>query len=303
MDDREQVLVTVIAISYNHAPFIKEALDSIFAQSYTAIEIIVVDDASTDNSCEVIEQCIEGKNIRFIKNDSNSGNCKSFNKAFAVSKGKYIIDFALDDLMYPERIAKQVACLEKCEGRVGVCFSNVDLVDAQTTLLKPHYPSFHHTLSKVPIPEGDVFEALLSRYYINPVSMMFRRTVIEKLNGYDETLAYEDFDFWVRSSRMFQYVYVAEVLSAKRILPTSLSGLFYKEQQQQMFDSTLQVCKKAWWLCTTKKEKLALVNRCRYEARQAYRFKYTSVVKEYLSILKTVDPLFPFYNPIIKLIL
>jgi len=302
MDDSEQVLVSVIATSYNHAPFIKEALESVFAQSYPAIEIIVVDDASTDNSCTIIEQCIEGRNIQFIKNELNIGNCKSFNKAFAEVKGKYIIDFALDDIMYPERIKKQVAFLEE-RNLVGVCFSNVDLVDERTTLIKTHYPSFHHSLSKLQIPEGDVFEALLSRYYINPVSMMFRRTVIEALNGYDESLAYEDFDFWIRSSRITQYGYLAEILSAKRIVSTSLSGLFYKENQKHMFESTLKVCKKAWWLCKTENEKRALMHRCRYEAKQAYRFKYTFVVKEYLNILKNTDPLFPLYNPIVQIIL
>lgn len=302
MDEQEQVLVSIIAISYNHAPFIKEALASVFTQTYAAIEIIVVDDASTDHSSAIIQECIEGKNIQFIKNEVNIGNCKSFNKAFAATKGKYIIDFALDDLMYPERIEKQVSFLER-RIDIGVCFCNVNLVDAQSNFIKEHYPAFHHTLSKVSIPVGDVFEALLSRYYVNPVSMMVRRTVLEALNGYDENLAYEDFDFWVRSSRLFQYGYLDEVLSAKRIVPTSLSGFFYKENQQHMFESTLNVCKKAWWLCKTKKEKKALVHRCRYEAKQAYRFKYVSVVKEYLHILKTVDPLFPFYNPIVQCIL
>ena len=303
MDDRDQVLVSVIAISYNHASYIQAALDSIFSQSYKAIEIIIVDDASTDDSAAIIQQCIAGTAIQFIKNELNSGNCKSFNKAFVLSKGKYIIDFALDDLMYPDRIAKQVSVLEKNEERVGVCFSNVDIIDTESKYIKTHYPSFYHRLSASPIPEGNVFEALLSRYYINPVSMMFRRTVIESLNGYDETLAYEDFDFWIRSSRTFQYVYIPEVLSAKRIVPTSLSGLFYKEHQEHMFESTLGVCKKAWWLCKTNEEKRALMLRCRYEAKQALRFNYASVVKEYLKILKTIDPKFYLYNSIVRSIL
>lgn len=300
MDEPEGVLVSIIAISYNHAPFIKAALDSLFIQTYSSVEIIIVDDASTDESCTIIEQSIEGKNILFIKNEWNCGNCKSFNKAFAASKGKYIIDFAMDDLMYPERIKKQVSFLEK-RHEVGVCFSNVDLVDEHTRLLKPHYPTYHHSLSKNPIPEGNVFEAVLSRYYINPVSMMFRRTVVEELNGYDESLAYEDFDFWIRSSRLFQYGYIAEELSAKRIVSSSLSRLFYKENQKHMFDSTLKVCKKALWLCSTKAEKQALVHRCRYEAKQAYTFKYPTLVKEYLCILKSLDPLYPFYNPLIHI--
>ncbi|MGN6648337.1 MAG: glycosyltransferase family 2 protein [Cytophaga sp.] len=295
MDDREQGLVSIIAISYNHAPFIREALDSVFAQTYQHIELIIVDDASTDQSAAVIQSCIAGKNIQFIRNTANEGNCRSFNKALRLSKGRYIIDFALDDLMYPERVAKQVTLLEQC-GNNGVCFTNVDIINTESKIIKQHYPALHHKLHKDFIPQGNVFEALLSRYYINPVSMMFKREVIEALNGYDESLAYEDFDFWIRSSRLFSYVYLPEVLSAKRIVPNSLSGLFYQQRQQHMFQSTLKVCKKAWWLCETEEEKKALVHRCRYEIKQALRYKYTSVVKEYAVILKAIDPLFYVYG-------
>jgi glycosyltransferase involved in cell wall biosynthesis len=302
MDDREQSLVSIIAISYNHAPFIREALDSVFTQTYQNIELIIVDDASTDQSAAVIESCIAGKDIRFIQNTSNEGNCRSFNKALALSKGRYIIDFALDDLMYPERVAKQVALLTQSGNNTGICFTNVDIIDVESKIIKQHYPAFHHKLHKNSIPQGNVFEALLSRYYINPVSMMFKREAIEALNGYDESLGYEDFDFWIRSSRLFNYVYLPEVLSAKRMVPNSLSGLFYKQRQQHMFESTLKVCKKAWWLCNTEEEKKALVRRCRYEIRQALTYRYPSVVKEYAAILKAIDPLFYTYGIFIRMV-
>ncbi len=300
MDDRGQGLVSIIAICYNHALFIREALDSVFAQTYQHIELIIVDDASTDQSAAVIQSCITGKNIQFIQNSSNEGNCRAFNKALALSKGTYIIDFALDDLMYPERVAKQVALLAQSGSNTGVCFTNVDIVNTESQLIQQHYPTFHHKLHKDFIPQGNVFAALLSRYYINPVSMMFKREVIEALNGYDESLAYEDFDFWIRSSRLFNYVYLPEVVSAKRIVPNSLSTLFYEQRQQHMFESTLRVCKKAWWLCETEEEKKALVHRCRYEIKQALTYKYTSVVKEYTAILKTIDPLFYTYGIFIR---
>lgn len=303
MDGREQPLVTVIAISYNHASYIKEALESVYSQTYSNIELIVVDDASTDQSTEVIESGIEGKSIQFLKNDSNLGNCRSFNKAYNLSKGKYIIDFALDDLMYPMRIEKQVAVLEQSADHIGVVFSNVDIVDVNGESVYIHYPVFHHKSAAEKVPSGDVFAAVLSQYYINPVSMMFRREVVEKLNGYDESLAYEDFDFWIRSSRIFEYYYIPEILSAKRIVPASLSAHFYKKNQEAMFASTLKVCKKAWWMCASEQERQALVKRCRYEARQAYGYGYTKLVKEYLVVLKQYDVFYRLYNPVIRLLL
>lgn len=303
MDDRGQPLVTVIALSYNHAPYIKEALESVYNQTYSNIELIVVDDASTDASAAIIEASISGRSIQFFKNESNAGNCRSFNKAYAASKGKYIIDFALDDIMYPTRIEKQVALFQQSADEVGVVFTNVDIVDATGNLVHTHYPTFHHKSHASIIPEGNVFDAVLSQYYINPVSMMFKREVLEQLNGYDETLAYEDFDFWIRSARTFEYCYIPEILSAKRKVPTSLSTQFNKVNQQEMFASTLNVCKKAWWLCTSEMEQKALVKRCRYEARQAYRYKYKELVEQYLKILEQCDSFYWFYQPIVKMLL
>ena len=144
MDESRQPLVTVIAISYNHAPFIKEALTSVFNQSYKNIELIVVDDASTDNSAAVIDSCIAGKGIAFLKNKNNNGNCSSFNQAYKQSSGKYIVDFALDDIMYCTRIEKQVAVLEAKSALVGVVFTNVQMIDISGNNLYTQYPKFHH---------------------------------------------------------------------------------------------------------------------------------------------------------------
>jgi glycosyltransferase involved in cell wall biosynthesis len=303
MDGREQPLVSIIAISYNHASYIQEALESIFLQTYKNIEVIIVDDFSSDTSSDIIKHLIRDKNIRFIQNQQNSGNCKSFNAAYRLSKGKYIIDFALDDMMYPDRVVRQVALFETLPANVGVVFTNVNMIDEKSKVLYTQYPKHHHLLHTQQIPVGNVFEAVLSRYYINPVSMMFRREVVEELNGYDESLSYEDFDFWIRSSRVFEYRYLLEVLSAKRIVKTSLSSLFYKKDQTVMFESTLKVCKKAWWLCSNRSEIKALVHRCRYEAQQAYRYSYVSIVEEYLKILKEIDPAYYLYNPFVRIFL
>ncbi|WP_299254955.1 glycosyltransferase [uncultured Cytophaga sp.] len=300
MDGKRRPLVTIIAISYNHAPFIQEALYSIFNQSYSNIELIVIDDASTDTSCQVIESCITGRSILFLKNEKNIGNCTSFNKAYKHATGDYIIDFALDDIMYATRIEKQVAFFQNESNKVGVIFTNVDIVSENGSLLYTHYPTFHHRSSITNIPSGDVFEALLSQYYINPVSMMSRREVFDKLNGYDECLAYEDFDFWIRSARIFEYAYMPEILSAKRTVTKSLSSQFYQANQLAMFESTLNVCKKAWWLCTSAQEKQALVKRCRYEARQAFTYKYKNIVGRYLEILKEIDPMYVVYRGLVK---
>jgi hypothetical protein len=97
--------------------------------------------------------------------------------------------------------------------------------------------------------------------------MMIRRKVLEMLGGYDEQLTYEDFDFWIRSSRHWNYAFTDQILVKKRILKDSFSSeqfqLLSKHQK-----STLKVCRKIKKLNKTVLEDLALQQRCWYEIRQ-----------------------------------
>src|SRR5690554_6116465 len=107
-DSFMQPLVSVICLCHNHERFLEEAIDSVLDQTYPNIEIIVVDDASTDGSKALLKDICVKNNLPFIDIAENIGNCAAFNKGFSVAKGKYVIDFAMDDVMMPERIEKQV---------------------------------------------------------------------------------------------------------------------------------------------------------------------------------------------------
>jgi hypothetical protein len=98
--------------------------------------------------------------------------------------------------------------------------------------------------------------------------MMIRREVLEELNGYDETLAYEDFDFWVRSSRKYKYCFSDQPLVKKRMVKGSLSSRQYN-RNSQILKSTLRVCLKAEKLNRNQAEDRALARRAAYECREA----------------------------------
>src|SRR4051812_17801652 len=104
-------LVTVICLCYNQEKFVREAFYSVLRQTYRNIQIIVVDDASTDESVKEIQSILPA-DILFIPLEMNLGNCKAFNKALTYANGKYIIDFATDDVMTLQRIEKQVQFFE-----------------------------------------------------------------------------------------------------------------------------------------------------------------------------------------------
>ncbi|HHL53227.1 MAG TPA: glycosyltransferase family 2 protein, partial [Flammeovirgaceae bacterium] len=93
-----QPLVSVICLSYNHAAYVGEAIASVLAQNYPRVELIVVDDGSSDASVSAIKQALAGKkDIKFIALQENIGNCRAFNLAWRQAQGDYIIDLAADD--------------------------------------------------------------------------------------------------------------------------------------------------------------------------------------------------------------
>ncbi len=197
-----------------------------------------------------------------------------------MASGEFIIDLASDDVLNPDRIEKGIMAFRSTGEETGVNFTDAELINENGIRTGYHSDRFPHES----IPQGNIYTEILFRYFINSPTMMIRRRVFEKLDGYDETLAYEDFDFWVRSSRDFNYCYTAEALVKKRILPDSLGKMQYKKGSKQMM-STFHVCEKAFELNRTKEEQLALRKRIRYELAHALHVGEFGIAFNYLRLL------------------
>ncbi|MCB2410255.1 glycosyltransferase family 2 protein [Hymenobacter lucidus] len=265
-------LVTIVALCYNHAPFLAEALNSILAQTYPNIEVILVDDASTDGSRTMLAQYAAAHPTwQTIFLDDNIGNCRAFNQAFRQGRGEFFIDFATDDVLLPARVARQVACFQQLAPNYGVVYSDAELIDEASQLVRRHYRRDAQGQLHPRPASGFVFADVLSRYFISTPTMMMRCSVLEQLQGYDETLAYEDFDFWVRAARDFRFYFQDEVTTQKRLHPASMSRRGY-QPNDPFLASTIRVCRKALALCRTPTERAALAVRLRWELRQAVRW-------------------------------
>lgn len=264
--------VTIVALCHNHAPFLREALDSIRAQTYPHLEVWLVDDASTDGSPEILrEYAAQHPAWHLLLLPENVGNCRAFNVAFSQSRGEFVIDFATDDVLLPLRVAQQVAQFQAAAPEVGVVYSNCELIDEAGRPLGLHHRPNGPGGPLQPAPaSGWVFAEVLRRYFISTPTMMMRRACLQTLGGYDETLAYEDFDFWVRASREWQFLYLDEVTTRKRKHPRSMSAQAYQRHDPYLA-STIQVCEKALALARTPAERAALAVRLRWEQRQAVR--------------------------------
>ncbi|MCA6074023.1 glycosyltransferase [Fulvivirga sedimenti] len=281
----EKPLVSVVCLCYNQASFVREAIYSVLDQTYDNVELVVVDDASTDDSRYAIRSTLSKlDHVRFMPLPSNVGNCQAFNTALPLLKGKYVIDLAADDMLLPDRIAKGVEDLESKGEEYGVNFTNVEIVDAEGHHLHHHYEVNKNGTARTKPPEGDLYATLVSRYVINPVSMMIRKSVLDDLGGYDETLSYEDFDFWVRSSRKFLYSYTDEVLVRKRKHSSNMSALQYAKGSPQLYD-TYKVCEKIKAMNKSSAENKALKKRVYYEMKQCMKLREMKLFNKYSKFL------------------
>jgi glycosyltransferase involved in cell wall biosynthesis len=287
-------LVSVICLCYNHSRFVHEAIESVLSQTYANIQLIVVDDASTDNSVEVIKQLVhKHPSIEFLSLPMNIGNCKAFNRGLALAKGEYLIDLAADDVLLPNRIEVGVRELQKTGQEYGVHFSDAELISEGVEHLGLHSGRFPHDS----IPQGDIYKELIKRYFICPPTMMFTRDVMNHLGGYDETLTYEDFDFWIRSSRKFKYTYSPSVLVKKRVTGNALANeqfvVFSKHSR-----TTFKVCEKILKLNKTQEERKVLSGRILYEIKLNLRLlNFRTVIQYFFLWLKNRQALAASYKP------
>ncbi|HET8860916.1 glycosyltransferase [Marivirga sp.] len=265
--------VTVICLCYNHEKFVEEAMKSVLNQTFPT-ELIVVDDASTDNSISIIKTFknkYSERNIKTLFLEKNIGNCKAFNSALKLTDADYIIDLAADDILLPKRVEEGSKNMN-ANSEVALNFTNANYIDETGEFIKNHYEINEKGESKVHVPQGEVFHHILERYFICPPTLMYRASILKKLGGYDEELAYEDFDIMLRLSRDFPFSYTDKILVEKRKLPSSLSANQYKRGNRQL-SSTLKICHKAYQLILGKREKKAFLKRISYEAKQAFIHK------------------------------
>jgi len=254
-------LVSVICLCYNHERFVRESILSVLEQSYPNVELIVVDDNSTDNSVNVIKETLKDHpEVKFIQHTKNQGNCKSFNEAWRMAGGEFFIDLAADDTLPKERIAIGVKDFSTRDNSYGVQHGDVAYMTEAGIVYT------HHSKEFAP-KGGDIYIDLVERYFVSSASLMIRKSVLDQLGGFDETLHYEDFDFLIRSSRLFKYFYTKEVLVNKRKVEGSMSDRQFQRGSRQQL-TTYRVCEKIFSLNKSPREDDALRSRLWYEIRQ-----------------------------------
>lgn len=285
----EQPLVTVVCLCYRHARFVHHAIDSVMAQTYPNIELIVIDDASPDDSVAAIRACLSHQPpITFLPLAQNIGNCAAFNKGLALAKGKYIIDLAADDVLLPHRVARQVSLLEQ-NTQAAAAFADATIIDEEGNALRTHYQRDRAGVLQQSVPSGNVYQQLFEGYFICSPTLMFRTDVLRDAGGYDEQLAYEDFDVLMRLARHHDLIFQDEVQTQYRTVADSLSKQFYQHKQNKLLASTVLICQKAKLLNRTQAENEALAKFARYHLRQSFLTENFDLVQAFAQLLKDLQ--------------
>lgn len=186
-ESREWPLVTYVVLSYNHARFVRQAIESILAQRYPAIELIVVDDGSTDGSLDVLRDLSLKNGFRLIEKE-NGGVVSSVNVGVSLASGQFVVPHASDDVSHPDRTAVQVEMLLQFPD-AGFVAGGIRKIDESGAPLgappgnKPCMYSFEN------FKEGEAA--------VSAVSCMYRAEAIGGVLPLDERVSFEDVQlFW-----------------------------------------------------------------------------------------------------------
>jgi|GEM_PF-756160 len=236
----EKELVSVVVPSFNHGKYIDKTIKSVMNQTYENIELIVIDDKSSDNSIDIIkslESDIKNRfdNYQFIFKDANLGLTDSLNRGLYLAKGEYFTYIQSDDVIYKDKIYLSVETFKKLSEDYSFIFSDVFFIDEEDNLtyytsegkkfdtwmklMRYHYPWLN---------SKDIchYGFLIRGNFIPAMGNFFRKRWLEKVNGWSEFLYYkdkklkfinEDYPMWLKLSKVSKFYFLDNQLAYFRI--------------------------------------------------------------------------------------
>lgn len=211
MNMRRDPKVTVLMSVYNGERYLNEAVDSILSQTFTDFEFLIIDDASTDRTPEILRG-YDDPRIRIVTNEENLGLTKSLNKGLALARGEYIARMDADDISLPKRLEKEITFLD--------AHPNIALVGTS-------YQKIDHegnSIGKYILPTNVTYQDLLKDNFIIHGSVIVRCEVLELLSGYNEFFKKcQDYALWLQIAKICPLQNIDEILYKLRIHRDSVS--------------------------------------------------------------------------------
>lgn len=206
-------LVSVIITTYNRSHILPRAIRNMLGQTYQNIQLIVVDDASSDGTKEAVETFSDPR-LQYIRNGNNKGVSHARNLGIRAAQGKYVIYQDDDDLSRIDKIEKLMLLAERSSKHVGLVYhetinhiKKTEKISNQKAIVLPA-----RTMADVK-KHGFIFPALLPWNFVACTSMMIKKSCFDKVGTFDESLfAFEDWDMTLRISREYDVEFVKEPL-------------------------------------------------------------------------------------------
>ncbi len=203
----ESPLVSVITASYNMAQFVCLAVDSVLEQDYPNIEIIVVNDGSTDDTRARLSKYEDDDRVTVIHQE-NLGQTVAKNRGLSAARGEFVGFCDADNIWFPGKLSCQVPLLMSSPG-VGVVYGNIALIDGEGKPLPPPRTKRY---------SGRITAKLLVNNFVTFNTTLVPRSILEKVGGFDENLDMAiDYDLWLRISLDHDFLYIDRPLVHYRI--------------------------------------------------------------------------------------
>ncbi|WP_207264008.1 glycosyltransferase [Desulfovibrio sp. Huiquan2017] len=269
--------ISIVVPSYNHAGYIEACLDSVYFQDYGNMEIIIVDDCSTDGSPEVIERWLAGvasdktshvvdldaetgrliraecprygkkRDIVFLRNKRNIGSTATYNRGFRAARGEYCSFVVSDDICHPQLFSTLAAPL--AEGLADFAYADMFIVDDAMRILR-----------EFRLPDYD-FEASFCRWYLCGVATLYRRELHERFGYYDETSKADDHECYLRfAMNGARFMHVPKTLYSVRDHQGRAEGLHEPDRFNALLEASRELTLKARkWLAESRNGQEAAV--------------------------------------------
>lgn len=214
-------LVSIVMPNYNGAPYIRETVASVLAQSYENWELLFVDDCSSDNSLEIIRS-FSDERIQILSTQANSGAARARNVAIEAARGKYIAFLDSDDLWFPDKLSRQLTFME--ENGYVFTFGDYEVIDGQGKQLALFQPRL----------DSCTYPDVLRHNYIGCLTALYNAQVLGKVLMPEDAIKREDLACWLAILKKTEKAYcLHEVLAQYKVHANSVSSNKLKMMKYQ----------------------------------------------------------------------
>lgn len=231
-------LVSICLLTYNQEKYIEDTMRGILAQDYPMMELVIVDDASTDETVSIIREMLNKAHqfisVKLIVHEENTGNIpRNVNELARNAKGEYIKYVGGDDVLLPSAVGDLVDGFIEC-AKCAVVYGNHIIVADDFKLGEKTSPTEASNNWKRTGEEHNAFKRLMQGNYISAVAAMIRRSVYDKCGYHDEDFFAEDYEFWLRVSRTEPIYYINKDIVLYRRAESSVSYYLGSERQSRL---------------------------------------------------------------------